>query len=86
MSTTTTIPSTMTEALVPRLVTTAELALVLGVSVRTVRRMRDDSQIPAIKVRSVWRFDVVEVLAELRRHTEVELTVPSGAHRSLPPR
>jgi excisionase family DNA binding protein len=50
-----------------RLLTTAELALVLGVSIATIHRMRRCGEIPVIRVRdSMYRFDVAEVLAVLR--------------------
>ena len=49
-----------------RLLSTAELATYLGVSVSTVKRMLRDDQIPVVRVRSLIRFDlqaVVEALA-----------------------
>lgn len=62
--------STTTEALTSRLVTTAELSLILGVSRRTIVRMRTTREIPAIHVRGhLWRYDIAEVLDALRRHS-----------------
>lgn len=46
-----------------RLLTAGELADALSVSVGTVRRMTRDGQIPAIRVRSLVRYDLDAVLA-----------------------
>ena len=39
------------------LMTTDQLAGYLSVSPRTVRRMRQAGELPAIRVRSLWRYD-----------------------------
>ena len=70
-----------------RLLSTAELAEHLGVSVATVHRMRRMGEIPVIKIRNfMFRFDLGAVLEALKSGTPTEkrdppLSVDGGAWR-----
>ena len=47
------------------LLTTKALAAYLSCSPRTVQRMRQAGEIPAVRIRSVWRYDPDRVVAAL---------------------
>jgi len=53
---------------VPQLVSIAEIARMLGVEVRHVRRLVFERRIPFYKWGHLLRFDPVEVLEWLRQH------------------
>ena len=48
-----------------RLMTADELAKALAVSLATIRRLTRDSQIPAVRIRSLVRYDFDAVKARL---------------------
>lgn len=51
-----------------KLLSVNELAEALSVSRRTVYRLVQAGEIPGYRVANVWRFDLAEVKAALRRH------------------
>lgn len=50
-----------------RLLTAAELADALAVSVSTIRRMSRDRQVPVVRVRTLVRYDLAAVVEALGR-------------------
>ena len=55
-----------------QLVSTNQLAGVLGVSTRTIYTLRAEGRIPVVKVATCTRYDVREVLEALRRASSFE--------------
>lgn len=51
----------------PRLYTTNEVHEALGVSRKTIRRMIDSGELPALKIGTVWRFREDDILAVVGR-------------------
>ena len=67
------------------LLTTCEVAVLLGVSSRTVRLWAESLQIPAVKMGKQWRFRPAEIELLLGQGTAARLIEPysSSTSRSI---
>lgn len=71
--------------MIERLIDAAEVAAVLGVSIREVQELAKRGDLPAFKVGRLWRFRLTEVEAWIAEQRPLSAKAAKPAPRVQPP-